>query len=143
MRLNQTAEYALRVMAYLATQDNQEPIKSKELAKTTGIPLFYLSKIMRRLVVAGLVQSQKGHGGGFTLAKPRSEIHFIDIIQSVSSEFSTKRCVFGYARCGDENPCPLHPTWKILRNQILSWANKFTLEDVAKGEPIELPDDVV
>ncbi|MBW2295571.1 MAG: Rrf2 family transcriptional regulator, partial [Deltaproteobacteria bacterium] len=68
MVLSQTAEYALRAMAWLATAPTREPVRAKDLSVATGIPSHYLSKVMRRLVLAGLLISQKGQGGGFLLA---------------------------------------------------------------------------
>ena len=61
MYLNQTVEYGLRAMAQLAVAPNRNRISAEELACLTGIPRHYVSKIMRRLVEAGLVTSLKGH----------------------------------------------------------------------------------
>jgi DNA-binding IscR family transcriptional regulator len=60
MFLNQTSQYALRAMAGLIVADQNGPMKSKELAQTTEIPSHYLSKIMRKMVEAGLLNRKKG-----------------------------------------------------------------------------------
>jgi len=130
MYLTQTAEYALRVMAHMATLANTEPKRTRDLSDETGIPLFYLSKIMRRLVNAGLLLSQKGHGGGFTFAKPLSEIRFMDILSAVDYEVEPKKCVFGWGECGNQNPCPLHNFWQNLKDDFIQWAETYTLGDV-------------
>ena len=65
LQFNQTTEYALRAMAIVALQPRDQPIPAKVLSKAAGIPQHYLSKIMKKLVEAGLIKSQKGHGGGF------------------------------------------------------------------------------
>ena len=65
LQFNRTTEYALRAMAHLALQRQDHPMPAKELSKMTGIPQHYLSKIMKKMVEAGLVKSKKGHGGAF------------------------------------------------------------------------------
>ncbi|HFE47090.1 MAG TPA: transcriptional regulator, partial [Nannocystis exedens] len=82
MILNQTAEYAFRAMACLASSLGT-PLRARDLSTQSNIPPFYLSKVMRRLVVAGLVDSQRGHGGGFRLAKPPGAIRFFDILEAM------------------------------------------------------------
>jgi alkaline phosphatase D len=62
--LSQTAEYALRAMAWLALRSPHEPVLARELSQGTQIPAQYLSKILRRLVLAGMLESRKGRGGG-------------------------------------------------------------------------------
>ncbi len=127
---SQTAEYALRVMAYLSINGVGEPVRARDLAAKVEIPVSYLSKIMRRLVEAGLLHSRKGHGGGFTIARPLSEIRFADILEAVDQETRPQGCVFGWKTCGEENPCPLHPFWKLLKDDFEAWARMHTLKDV-------------
>ncbi len=83
MLLSQTAEYVLREMAWLAITPAGEPMRVKDLSIATGIPSHYLSKVMRRLVLAGLLTSQKGLGGGLLLSKAPDEIPFIDILTAM------------------------------------------------------------
>ncbi|HMR79653.1 MAG TPA: Rrf2 family transcriptional regulator, partial [Polyangiaceae bacterium] len=60
--LSQTAEYALRALSQLAAQRPARALTAQELARLTLVPASYLSKILRKLVAAGLLDSQKGHG---------------------------------------------------------------------------------
>ena len=73
-RFTQTAEYALRAVTHMAMTKSGGPMRAADLSEAMGIPIHYLSKIMRRLVSAGLLESQKGHGGGFRFARDLSEI---------------------------------------------------------------------
>ncbi len=86
MLITQTAEYAFRAMACLAGLEAGATLKSSQISSATGVPVHFLAKVMRRLVVAGLVDSQKGHGGGFALAKPASVITFADIMAASGIE---------------------------------------------------------
>ena len=65
--VNQTAEYALRAMASLARADGA--LTAEELSAQASVPVHYLAKVMRQLVVAGLVSARRGRGGGFRLAR--------------------------------------------------------------------------
>lgn len=132
MVFSQTAEYALRAMAWLSTMPAGEPMRVKDLSIATGIPSHYLSKVMRRLVLAGLLVSQKGQGGGFLLSKPPGEIAFIDILTAVDAYSTDGRCAFGWGQCDAVRPCLLHGSWSRLNEELRSWAEGTTLADIAK-----------
>ena len=147
MLVSQTSEYALRAMAWLASAPPDEPVRSRDLAAGSGIPLHYLSKILRRLVLAELLVSQKGKRGGFVLARPTHEIRFLDILAAVDAYPTQGRCAFGWGECDELNPCTMHDTWSELNERILSWAANNTLADVQSkvpdpwsGRPPSLPD---
>ena len=139
MVLSQTAEYALRAMAWLATAPTGEPVRAKDLSVATGIPSHYLSKVMRRLVLAGLLISQKGQGGGFLLSKAPDEIAFIDILSAVDAYPTEGRCAFGWGECDELRPCPLHGSWSRLNDMLESWAQGTTLAEMVTEGAANLP----
>lgn len=130
MLLNQTAEYACRLMAYLSTIEGKERARSGDLSKNTGVPHAYVSKVMRRLVVARLVDSRRGRGGGFSLARPADEIRFIEILEAMDYNAHERACAFGFTKCNPERPCPLHPAWSDLTCSFEDWATRTTLASV-------------
>lgn len=132
MFLNQTSHYALRAMTGLVISDTDEPIGSKKLAELTSVPSHYLSKIMRKMVEAGYVYSKKGHGGGFTLKVDPKSLRIIDVLSASGFDLEDQPCVFGFEKCNDDKPCPLHPIWKRLKNCFTDWAYNTTLEDVRR-----------
>lgn len=104
--LSQTVEYALRAMTHLATLSPENALNSEGIAKRTKVPKGYLSKILRDLVIAELITSQRGPNGGFTLAKPAAEISILDVVNAVDPIERITKCPLG-------NPahlklCPLH-----------------------------------
>ena len=133
MHLTRTAEYSLRAMAHLALLGAHESVRAQELAEATAIPVAYLSKVMRRMVLAGLVVSQKGHGGGFGLARAAKKITFSHVLLAAGVTADDNECAFGHARCNARSPCPLHFAWKDLAERFSSWANETTLADVEKA----------
>lgn len=136
MILPQTAEYALRAMVCLATTaEPGQPMLARELSELTAIPIHYLAKILRRLVLADLLESKKGFGGGFVLARAPETISFRDILQAVDSDPVAGRCAFGWGKCDGARPCPMHDAWASMARSFQEWAERTTLEHVRKGTP--------
>lgn len=120
-------------MAYLA-RPHAEPMRAADLSRATQVPVHYLSKVLRRLVHARLLVSQKGHGGGFVLARPARKIRFADVLAAVDEAPRGGHCAFGWGECDERHPCPLHPAWSKLNDALTSWADRTTLADVAAAQ---------
>jgi Rrf2 family protein len=131
--LSQTAEYALRAMAWLACESPEAPVRARDLSDGAQIPTPYLAKILRRLVLAGVLESRKGQGGGFSLARPLEEITFRDILAAVDAYPAPSRCAFGWGSCDPEHPCPLHESWSLMSEHFQGWASTTTLAAVARA----------
>lgn len=133
MILSMTAEYALRAMAEIAARGPDDPVRAKDLSETAGVPPSYLSKILRRLAAAGLLTSEKGHGGGFRLSRPASRITFGEVLRAVDVDLSDGGCVFGWGACDAQLPCLLHPAWAELKASLSAWATRSTLAHATSG----------
>lgn len=128
--LNHTAVYAFRALAKLAVLGEGEYARATDLAKATGVPLPYLSKVLRRLVLRGLLVAQKGHRGGFALTRPPEAVRFIEVLEALEQVPVSDRCAFGWGKCNASSPCPLHPAWSSLNAAFRGWAATTTLADV-------------
>ena len=137
MFLSQTAEYAIRAMSTIATLPTGSRVRATDLGESTGIPSSYLSKILRRLVLADLLVSQKGKRGGFALARPAGQIQFIEILYAINAFPAEGRCAFGWGHCEEVAPCPLHGPWSRLKDRVQDWANNTTLAEVAEAAKID------
>ena len=133
MQIPKTAEYARRVMAHIARLPEGRAARAQELSRAADIPTPYLSKVLRKLVVAGLLKSQKGHGGGFVLARPAKRIRFIDVLGATDFDLGASGCAFGWERCDSRRPCPLHPAWSALKESWMEWAATHTLAEVQEA----------
>lgn len=134
MLFNQTVVYALRAMNQLALEYGKGFVCSSHLAEKTSVPSHYLLKIMRLLVVKGLVLARKGHHGGFRLSRKPSDIRVVEVLEAMGIIFPS--CVFGWDKCADEDPCPLHWAWKGLTHCVRGWAEHT---DFSQAESIEIP----
>lgn len=128
--LSSTAQYALRAMVYLASCDPEQPVQAKQIAAKTAVPLHYLSRILYEAVRAGLLESSRGVGGGFRLAKPRAKIKLYDILSRFDDVLDRAKCPFGQARCSDSNPCGFHEHWKPISSAYREMLENTTLADI-------------
>lgn len=127
--LDLTSIYGLRAMATLASLGPGESLNAAGLAERTGVPQQYLSKVMRKFVLAKLVRSQRGPGGGFMLMKAPASIRLDDVLQAIERR-PAGGCAFGYAACDPDHPCQLHPLWAHLQRSLAEWSNSYTLADL-------------
>jgi Rrf2 family protein len=129
--LSQTSEYALRAVVYMARKSGGGYAGVKEIAADTGVPANYLAKILQLLARQGVLESQKGFGGGFRIAQPLGNINLLAIVDPLENISKFKRCVLGQRECSDEVACPLHESWKRICSEYLGALEKTTLQDVA------------
>jgi Rrf2 family protein len=132
MIYSKACEYAIRALTYLARHPDRSCL-AKEIAQHEGIPHYFLSKILQNLARDGLLRSAKGPGGGFQLAKPPKEFTLYEIKAAVDGVADLEECAVGLERCDDEVPCPLHETFKPLRERIKRYLEETTLEAMAKA----------
>lgn len=104
--ISQTAEYALRIVAFLAGT-GEAPQTSVQIAAGTRIPLGYLAKVLQSLSRAGLVRSQRGPHGGSVLSRPAEGITIFDVIDAVDPIRRILTCPLGLRSHGSAL-CPLH-----------------------------------
>ncbi|MCG6154593.1 Rrf2 family transcriptional regulator [Rubinisphaera margarita] len=103
--LSKTAEYALRVMAGLAAE-NEQARGGNQIAEQTKVPRRYLNKVLKDLVDAGLVHSRTGPGGGYSLAQAPDSISILDVVNAVSPVERIRHCPLGLK--SHTSLCPLH-----------------------------------
>src|SRR5918998_6823233 len=88
---SQTVEYALRAVVHLAGAAPRAQT-TEEIARTTRVPQAYLSKVLQGLVQAGIVRSQRGIGGGMTLARPPAELTILEVVNAVDPIQRIRTC---------------------------------------------------
>lgn len=131
MIYSRPCEYALRALTYLSSQNANELSRVHEIAESEDLPAPFLAKLLQQLARAGVLTSVKGPKGGFGLARKSDEITLMEIVSAVDGTESFNRCAVGLAECSDDQPCPLHDTWKPLRDRICDYLAKETLADLA------------
>ena len=103
------------------------------MADELGVPAQYLAKVLQDLARTGLLQSTRGRGGGFRLARPSDEIHLLEVVEAIDGpRFAEEGCLLDLPECSEEDPCPLHSQWKEIKASLLKTLGETTLDDVAR-----------
>lgn len=100
--LNQTSRYALSLLCYLARQ-GQERVPAHRIAQDTGTPANYVAKILAALRRGGLVEGEKGWGGGYSLRPRAGEVSVGEVMALFDEQVGPVNCPFVHPECG----CPL------------------------------------
>jgi len=131
MIYSKPCEYAIRALVFLARFPDDSEAQGTEIAKAEGLPAPVLAKVLQELVRKGLLESRRGPGGGFRLARNPRLITLRDVVAAIDGLNQFAECAVGLEGCSDESPCPLHDTWKGLRGQLMNNLEVTTLADMA------------
>ena len=132
MLLSKSTEYAIRAMTFLAMQPTGRLCGAKEIAEAEQIPIPFLWKLLQQLSRRKLIRSYKGLRGGYQLAIPADQIALKMVLQAIDGGDTFEGCVLGLPQCDEANACPLHDTWKQLRNNLNSMLDLNSLADLAQ-----------
>jgi Rrf2 family protein len=128
--LSRTSEYALRAMIHLAGHADEWPISGQKIARATGIPSKYLSKILGDLVRGKVLASSRGKAGGFRMVRSpeRTSLH---AVLTPFEQFVQTRCMFGNPQCTPKNPCLAHKDWQEVLEMMEGFFKGKTVYDIA------------
>ncbi len=133
--LSKTGIHAVRAMVALARLRGGGYVGAGKIAQEIGAPQNYLSKLLKALSEEGLVESQKGLGGGFRLVGDPKTISLYDIVEPIERIGRWSGCILGWPECSEVNPCAMHHRWKAVRNSYLQMLKQTTIAElVTKGE---------
>ena len=130
--LSATAQYALRALSQLAAARPDEQVRGRELAARSGIPANYLSKLLLTLGNAGLIEANRGTGGGYRLARKPDSVFLAEVVELIDGGVAQPQCLLGLrTACSDANPCCAHQSWRGAKQAYLDFLRKTTLADIA------------
>jgi Rrf2 family protein len=140
MIFSSPVQYAIRAMTYLGEQEAGKLSSTREISEAMDIPLPYLAKIINRLSRRRLVTARRGPSGGIMLARPASRITVADIVDAMGETLNNPRCILGIAECGDSTPCPVHDSWKKVRELLTRNLHEQTVRELvhARGAKLAL-----
>ncbi|MDX2130529.1 MAG: Rrf2 family transcriptional regulator [Planctomycetota bacterium] len=131
--LSQAVGYAVTAMGHIAGAGGN-PVLVREIAQAADIPAPYLAKIINALSRKQLVITQRGVGGGVTLARPAVEISMYDVCVALDDPVVRPTCMLGTAVCSDDRACPAHTFWKSCRNDVIEFLQRTNVADIAAFE---------
>ena len=129
MRLTTKGRFAVTAMVDLAIRGGHDPITLSSISERQKISLSYLEQLFGKLRRHNIVESVRGPGGGYYLARPGAKISIADIIVAVDEPVDTTKCG-GKGDCHDEHQCITHDLWMGLNDVLYRYLAEVNLQQL-------------
>jgi Rrf2 family iron-sulfur cluster assembly transcriptional regulator len=133
MRLTTKGRFAVTAMVDLSMRQTRGPVTLAAISERQHISLSYLEQLFGKLRRARLVNSVRGPGGGYCLAKPTTGITVADIIAAVDEPIDATQCA-GKENCIDDRRCVTHDLWATLNQKMNDYLSSVSLDDVVSHQ---------
>jgi Rrf2 family protein len=136
--LSSRTKYATRALLDLTLHRETGPVLIHDIAERQNIPVKFLEQILLTLKQQGFVDSRKGRGGGYFLAKPPQAITLGAVVRALDGPLAPMSCVSvsGYMECGcrDAVTCGLRTVWQEARNALSDVLDQTTFADIQQRQ---------
>ena len=133
MRLTTKGRFAVTAMLDLAMQHGSDPVTLAEISQRQKISLSYLEQLFGKMRRRALVNSVRGPGGGYRLAKDMGRVSVADIIDAVDEPIDSTQCG-GKENCHDDKKCITHDLWAKLNAHISAYLGAVTLKQLVDDQ---------
>ena len=133
MRLTTKERFAVTAMIDLALNSGDGPVTLAAISERQKISLSYLEQLFGRLRRYGLVESVRGPGGGYCLARLDADITIADVVRAVDEMLDATQCG-GLQNCRQAQRCMTHELWSTLNDRIYEFLSSVTLADEVKKQ---------
>jgi Rrf2 family iron-sulfur cluster assembly transcriptional regulator len=133
MRLTTKGRFAVTAMLDLAMHDGQGPVTLSGISRRQRISLSYLEQLFGKLRRSSLVESVRGPGGGYTLARRPAQVSVADIIRAVDEPLDATQCK-GMQNCREDQRCMTHSLWTALNDKMFEYLNSVSLNDLVSQQ---------
>ena len=137
MRLTTKGRFAVTAMVDLGMRHGTGPVTLAEISGRQKISLSYLEQLFGKLRRRGIVDSVRGPGGGYCLAREAAQLTVADIILAVDEPIDATQCA-GKENCKDEEKCLTHDLWANLNERIFDYLGSVTLHQLVENQFQEL-----
>ena len=135
IRITREADYGILLMTGLAQAEGQ-PRSAAALAQQRRLPLPMVSKILKALARAGLLSSQRGAQGGYSLARPAGTISAADIIGALEGPLAITECsADAHDGCARQEHCEVSNHWPRINQAIYTALQSISLEEMSRPDP--------
>lgn len=128
--LSQGTKYAISAVIALSRQPAGATISASALPKSLNRPPAYLSPILSKLKLSGILKPPRGLNGGAYLNRRPRDISLSNIIEVIDGTDFFSRCFMGIECCAHDEMCPFHGFWAAERNKIRQWLQDTTFERI-------------
>ena len=130
LRVTTAADYAIRAMIHIARLPEGGNALRREIASAQAIPATFMAKILRSLVRVRLLRSSRGVKGGFSLARPASDINMLQIIEAVEGPMALLDCLPDPRGCSWSAECPAAAVWLKVQESVKDTLRGMSLEEL-------------
>ena len=138
MKITAQDEYGLRILVRIAKCNDQMGLSIPQLSEMEGLSRPNVSKLTRILRMEGLINSTKGHVGGYVLARPANEITVNDVLNALGGRlFDEEFCgkhVGVLNLCTNSIDCSIRSLWSMVQSTLDNLLDKITLADLSNSE---------
>ncbi len=139
MRLTTKGRFAVTALLDLAMQQEKTPVTLADISQRQKISLSYLEQLFAKLRQSELVDSVRGPGGGYRLAKNMDQVSIAEIILAVDEPIDATKCG-GKENCHDDGKCMTHDLWAKLNELIFDYLGAVTLKSLVDNQNAEPKD---
>ena len=137
LRLTKKADYGLMAMKHLAEHASEGTCSAKDVAEEYGIPQEALAKILQRLARAGLLQSQHGTNGGYTLTRDPRAISAYEVIRAIDGPLFITSCITVRGECDQVERCTIREPLRKVNQSIEDVLKRIALSDMREESDSE------
>ena len=137
MRINKLTDYGIVVMTEIATMKSDTVHTAKVISQRTKIPLPTVTRLLKTLSNEGLLDSQRGSQGGYSLSESASTISVASIIESIEGPIALTECSINECSCSYESSCNVELPWQKINNTVKTALEKISLAEMIQGRPNE------
>ncbi len=137
-RLSKITDYGIVILADLARREAElgletpchESFTAREIAEHVTLPIPVVSKVLKALARAGILDSQRGSKGGYALASRPEEINVADMITALDGPLALTQCSAGPSLCDHETSCAVRTPWQVINQVVHNALSSITLSDL-------------
>jgi len=133
LRITKEADYAIMLLAFLAERPAGEIQTARQAAAWSGLPLPMVSKILRTLARAGVLQSHRGVAGGYCLDRPPAEMTVAAVIRALEGPIAMVQCGAEPGACDQEPVCPTRRNWVRISREVELALDRIPITDMSAG----------
>lgn len=138
MKISSQEEYGIRILIRIADSNNIDGLTIPQISQTEGLSQHYVAKLCRILRLAEFIKSTRGKEGGYTLARPATDIRVSEIVNALGGKlFSPDFCEHHSGileNCHHAFTCSVRSVWQLVQNSVDQVLNGISLNDLIEFE---------
>lgn len=131
--ISNACKYGIRALVFVASKSVQNrKLGITEIASAVDAPAAFTAKILQNLSKRGIISSLKGPYGGFYMTPAQIDQPVLNIVEAIDGMHLFRDCALGLNQCSELHPCPMHHTYKQIREQLLDVFRSTSIAELAE-----------